>query len=414
LKILLTPIGSHGDVHPFVGLGLELQRRGHRVIVITNPHFQKLIARAGLEFVPLGVEDDYHTALADPDVWHPRRGFRLFLGYLVTLMRPLYERVLEQHEPGNTVVVKPSTALGARVAQDKLQIPMATVHLQPSGLRSVADPPLLPGVWLPAWAPAFVRRMIYWGGDRFMIAPVIEPPLNAFRAELGLAPVRFPFADWWNSPQRILALFPEWFAPMAADWPAQTRLCGFPLFDQGGMTDLPPELEAFLQAGDAPIVFTPGSAMRHGRAFFEAAVDACQRLQRRGLLLTVHPDHLPQILPETIRSFTYIPFSQVFPRVAAVVHHGGIGTTSQALAAGIPQLIMPMGFDQPDNAARLERLGVALSLAPHHFTAANVATQLQPLLLPAVRRRCQEIATRLANHRALEQSCELIEALAKE
>lgn len=412
MKILLTPIGSHGDVHPFVGLGLELKRRGHRVVVITNPHFQKLIERAGFEFVPLGVEEDYHNALANPDVWHPRRGFTLFLGYLVTLLRPLYQLVAEHYVPGEAVLVQPPTSMGARIAQEKLGIPAATIHLGPAGLRSLADPAVLPGVWLPSWAPNFMRRMVYWCGDRFMIAPVIDAPLNAFRAEVGLPPVHRPFAEWWNSPQRILALFPDWFAPMPADWPAHTRLCGFPLFDERGMAELPAELEAFLQAGEPPVIFTPGSAMRHGLPFFQAAVDACKRLNRRGLLLTVHADHVPANLPSTIRHFTYIPFSQVFPRSAAVVHHGGIGTTSQALAAGIPQLIMPMGFDQPDNAARLELLGVGRSLPPYRFTGTKVAGKLQELLQSEIRQRCQELSTRLTNQRALEQSCKLIEELA--
>src|SRR5205085_2067897 len=108
-----------------------------------------------------------------------------------------------------------------------------------------------------------------------------------------------------------------------------------------------------------------------------------------------HAAHVPASLPATVRHFAYVPFSQVFPRAAAVVHHGGIGTTAQALAAGIPQVIMPMGYDQPDNAERLVRLGVGAPLPPRRFTGARLAALLGKLLGPDVRERCRALAERL-------------------
>jgi rhamnosyltransferase subunit B len=156
-------------------------------------------------------------------------------------------------------------------------------------------------------------------------------------------------------------------------------------------------------------VFTPGSAMRHGQAFFQAALEACARLSCRGIFLTMHPEQLPAALPAGIRHFSYVPFSAVFPRCAAVVHHGGIGTTAQGLAAGVPQLIMPMGFDQPDNAARLEHLGVGAALAVKRFAGPNLAAALERLLRPPIRQRCQEIASRLQNQNTLAATCNWIE-----
>jgi rhamnosyltransferase subunit B len=340
LKVLLTPIGSHGDVHPFVGMGMELSRRGHRVIVITYEHFQPLVERAGLEFASLGTSEEFLAVANNPVVWEPIAGFKLLLGFFVKLLRPLYQLVAENYAPGETVVVAPPSALGARVAQEKLGVPLVTVHLAPSSLRSFIDPPVLPGPWLLRAMPVFMKRCVFWWADQYVVAPLVDGPLNEFRGELGFPGVKRPLADWWNSPQRILALFPEWFAARPADWPEQTRLCGFPLFDEKEITGLPADLEDFLQAGEPPVIFTPGSAMRHGKQFFQVAVEACERLKVRGLLLTLFPGHLPAKLPASIRHFTYVPFSQVFPRAAAVVHHGGIGTTGQGLAGGIPQLVM--------------------------------------------------------------------------
>jgi UDP:flavonoid glycosyltransferase YjiC (YdhE family) len=230
---------------------------------------------------------------------------------------------------------------------------------------------------------------------------------------LGLPPARGIMRDWWNSPQGIVGLFPDWFAPPQTDWPAGIRLTGFPLWDEHEVSNPPPGLEKFLASGSPPIVFTPGSAMMHGHAFFRAAIDACQILSRRGLLITKYAEQLPDRLPDGVAHFSFVPFSDVFPRAAAVVHHGGVGTCGQGLAAGVPQLIMPMSHDQPDNAARLERLGVGLELKPKHFQGAAVARQLGKLVDdPQVGERCRELATRMDAKAALTATCEQLESLA--
>jgi rhamnosyltransferase subunit B len=273
-------------------------------------------------------------------------------------------------------------------------------------------PLFIPNVWLPRWTPTLVKIAAHWLGDRRIAQPILGGTMNAVRAELGLPAMQWPLKDWWNSPQRIIAMFPDWFGAMGSDWPTQVRLCTFPLFDERGLVELPSDLAAFLNAGDPPIVFTPGSGMQHGQAFFRAAVEACQALGKRAILLTLHANHVPADLPDSIRHFAYIPFSQVFPRSAAVVHHGGIGTTAQGLAAGVPQLIMPMAYDQPDNADRLKQLGVGRDLPVKRFTAANVAAALCQLLRPEVRQRCQEVEARLVNQRPFERACALIEEVA--
>jgi UDP:flavonoid glycosyltransferase YjiC (YdhE family) len=187
---------------------------------------------------------------------------------------------------------------------------------------------------------------------------------------------------------------------------------GFPLFDDAGGQAPAEEVEAFLQAGEPPLVFMPGSLMQRAERFFAESVGACERLRRRGILLTRYPDQLPRRLPEGIRHFDYVPFSRLLPRAAAVVHHGGIGCVSQALGAGVPQLIHPMAYDQHDNAARLRRLGVGDGLAPDRYRADAVADRLQKLLdSPGVAERCGEIAGRLARARPLADAAQLIEAM---
>jgi UDP:flavonoid glycosyltransferase YjiC (YdhE family) len=247
--------------------------------------------------------------------------------------------------------------------------------------------------------------------ERMMIDPILARPLNKFRAELRLVPVKNILSEWCHSPQRVIGLFPDWYAPPQPDWPKQTVVTGFPLFDEKDVTPLPEKVEEFLNAGSAPIVFTPGSAMLHGQAFFAAGVAACRILKRRGILLTRHAEQVPANLPDGVIHAPYAPFSQLLPRSAALVHHGGIGSTAQAMSCGVPQLMMPMGFDQPDNAQRIKRLGVGDSLPPKKFKGQAVAAALGRLIESAtVADACKAVAAKFrAEPDAMGQTVEWIE-----
>jgi UDP:flavonoid glycosyltransferase YjiC (YdhE family) len=191
-------------------------------------------------------------------------------------------------------------------------------------------------------------------------------------------------------------MWPDWFAAPQPDWPEKAVCCGFPLYDERETAGLSDELASWLDAGGRPIAFTPGSLMLFGGRFFRAAVEACERLGRRGLLLTRHDEHIPADLPEGVRHERFAPFSGLLPRCCALVHHGGVGTLSQALAAGLPQVLMPMSHDQPDNAGRLRRLGVAGAIRPARFTGRRLARVLAGLLeAPEVSRQAGRIAGRV-------------------
>jgi UDP:flavonoid glycosyltransferase YjiC (YdhE family) len=229
LKALLIAIGSHGDVHPFVGLGLALRARGHDVTVMANGHFEPLVRRTGLAFIPAGTAEQYRELALRPDLWHPMKGFRLIMENTVQLLRPVYDAVANHHRPGESVVVASTLALGARVAQDKLAVPTATVHLQPATLRTLHETPRLPGSPLRPWQPRWLKRGLWRIADAAFIDPALAPGINAFRAELGLPPVRRVMDHWWNSPELVLCMFPEWYGRPQPDWPPQTRHVGFPL-----------------------------------------------------------------------------------------------------------------------------------------------------------------------------------------
>ncbi|MCL4729842.1 MAG: glycosyltransferase, partial [Planctomycetes bacterium] len=395
-------------------IGRALQARGNEVLLCTSGYYESMAGRAGLAFRAIGTAEDFRRVTADPDLWHPRRAFGAVVRHG---MEPGYARSLEiareLHAPGRTVLVAGTLGLAARNAAELLDAPLVSVHLAPSIFFSVDKPPRYPGMLWWRGMPRWLTRLQYWVADRMTDATVL-PGLNRFRAQHGLGPARRIVRRWWHAPARVIGLFPPWFAPPQPDWPPQVRLTGFPLYDEAGVQPLPDGLAGFLDAGDAPLVFTPGSAMAHGRKFFAQAVKACGLLGRRGILLSQFPETIPRDLPATVRHFSYVPFSRVFPRAAALVSHGGIGTTAQALRAGIPHLVMHMAHDQLDNAQRLVELGVGDSIAAARFTAPRAARKLAALLdSPDVAARCRELAARFEPDQWMQSTCEWIEQAAR-
>jgi len=413
VNIVFIPIGSAGDVYPFLGLAQVLARRGHSITVVTNPKFSALVEQQGFEFVPLGTAEDFDRISADPDMWNGFRAFKLIARWaMLNTMRPIYEEIESRYKPGETVVVSQVTAFGARLAQEKLGVPLACLHLQPSVFRSFYETPTLPPMLSGNGVPRWLKRAQFFLADKLVVDPLVLPELNAFRRELQLPPVSRPMKDWWYSPQRNIALFPEWFAPRQPDWPENTVLTGFPNWDPYQDEPLSSDTQKFLSSGSPPIVWTPGSAVQHAREFFVTAVETCLQLGRRGMLLTRHPDQLPPVLPTGVQHFDYVPLRTLMPLAAALVHHGGIGTTSQALAAGRPQLIMPMAHDQPDNAARVTRLGVGAAVPVKRFTGPVVSEVLGRLLKDSsVARACVDVFEKMQHQTPLDQAAGEVEAL---
>ena len=144
----------------------------------------------------------------------------------------------------------------------------------------------------------------------------LGPGINGFRKEVGLPPVKRIVAEWWHSPLGVIGLWPEFFAAPQIDWPRQTVLTGFPLWDEAGVTGISNEMEKFLSAGPPPVAFTPGSAMMHGEKFFENAIKACQMADVRGILLTRHTRHIPKNLPSNMAHFEYAPIQPAFAAAA--------------------------------------------------------------------------------------------------
>jgi len=412
MKVLLPTIGSAGDVHPIVALGIALERRGHRATILTNPLFEELIARQGLGFLPVGTIEDARATIADPDLWHPRKGFEVVARRaILPAMLEIY-RHIERHADAGTVVAASGIAFGARIAQERLGVPTATVHLQPSIIRSLIDQGMAGDMRLSASQPMWFKRAFFRLADWLLIDRALKGPVNDFRATLGLPPVDRLMWRWLHSSQLVIGFFPAWFAAPQADWPAATHLVGFPLWDSGDNADLPQDARDFLQSGEAPIVFTPGSAGATMHRYFAESVKAASELGRRSMLVTNFPDQVPQQLPPFVRTFGYLPFSDLLPHAALLVYHGGIGTLAQTIKAGIPHLVVPNGHDQFDNAWRIEQLGLGRSIPQTKYRADRVAGAVRAILAEGdARGRYRDYASRMDSDAALTRACQLIETL---
>jgi len=414
LNLLLCPVGTLGDWNPMLAIAMEAIQRGHRVTMIGNDAFADHATGIGADFVGVHGADRLEF-LKRPECLTYGGGYRYHLPVqCLEPMRPTYRALAERLEPGRTFVVAANWSFGARVAQEVLGIPTATIHTDPHTFHSARGiyrmpPPMIVSDWVFRW----YMRLQFWVGDRFFIDPLCRDELNAFRAEFGLPPIRRVMHEWWNSPDLVLGLFPEWWGEPQPEWPQQTRLVGFPVYDRSERRSLSDKTTRFLASGSKPIVFTPGNSNLHTIEYFAAAVEACRRLKRRGLLITSRNEEVPPELPTDVLHTPYEPFQPLLQQAAAVVHHAGTGSLAAALRAGVPQLSIPSNFNQPDAAARLERLQVGRTIGPAKVSADSLAGALGSLLAnPDVERRCRELAGRFGEpEEAARRSLDLIEGL---
>ncbi len=394
--ILLTPFGSAGDVFPFIWLGRRLRARGHRVILLTACLFEEAATKAGLEFVGLGAREEFESLQRDSRLWKPYQATKLVFSYAGRWASRFHEaicRLAEEIKP--SLMLSPLLAFGSRMARESLGVPLITVHLQPAVLISMHDTPvLLSGLPWISKLPRWLKRLIFSlpnPVDRFAL-----PEVRRSCERAGIIPPRSLFHEWWDSPDGVLMLWPEWFAGPQPDWPANFFQHTFPLEDLAAEQPLSAELAAFLAAGGPPVVFTPGSANVQAHRFFRAALGAVEKLGARAVFVTRDLSQLPPNLPRSVLAAEYAPFSQLVRHASVFAHHGGIGTLSQGLAAGVPQLLMPMAHDQPDNEHRLRRLGAGFGIVPGQFTADRVAAALQKLMTdPAIRSAAARCAERV-------------------
>jgi rhamnosyltransferase subunit B len=399
-RILITSWGSYGDVYPYVGLALALREQGHRPVLATAEFYRALIESLGLEFHPVGPRIDPNDRALIERVLDPVRGSDVLLkDILMPAVRSDYAALDAAARNADLIVTHPITFAAPIVAQARRLLWVSTV-LAPMSFFSATDVPVLApapflahlgrlGPWYGRMLASFARRTTYaW------MTPVFE-----LRRETGLPPGEHPLFEGQFSPTLTLALFSRVLAEPQPDWPANVCVTGFVFYN--GPEVLQPELDAFLNAGPPPVVFTLGtSAVAAAGRFYEESVDAVTRLGVRAVLLTggFEQNRPRRTLPAGVMLVDRAPHQLLFPRAAAIVHQGGAGTLAQSLRAGKPMLVVPHAHDQPDNAARVMRLGVARTVLPPKYRGARVAKELDRLLADTrIAVRAAEVASGVRN-----------------
>ena len=413
-RILITTFGSFGDLHPYMAIALELKARGHQLVMATSEIYREKITSEGLGFHPVRPD------LPPPEEAGPmiaklmdaRTGTEhLFTTLLMPTLRDSYEDLRVAVRGADLLVTHMITFAGPILAR-QTGIPWVSTILAPISFFSAHELPVLPGA--PALAafrhlpPATLQPLVRLAKRRVesWITPLYE-----LRAELGLPRGAHPVFEGQHSPELVLALFSSVLGAPQPDWPEHTRQTGFCFYDRKDEARVAPKLMEFLDSGEAPIVFTLGSsAVFDARNFYRDSAEAARRLGRRAVLLIGHEDNLPESLPAGVVAFDYAPFSEILPRAAAIVHQGGAGTTGQALRAGKPMLIMPYSHDQPDNGARVTRLGVGRTLPRHRYNATRAAAELGKLLNDAsYAAKAAEIGRRVQAEDGPKAACDAIE-----
>jgi rhamnosyltransferase subunit B len=412
--IIVVAFGSAGDVQPMLALADALRRRGHDVTLLAGGLHAAMAQRLGLRFVTIDTQERGTLTMVRPNAYQALSQLWHRIGQAADLACRFIDeqvRLADATSQPRPLLVGSSWAVGVRLAQERFGLPAATVHMSPSCILSSQQPPVFRDMRMPAWWPLPLRRWVWSSVEGVWLDPICKRQLDPLRKKLRLTPVRRVMSRWIHSPDLVLGLFPDWFCAPQPDWPANTHLTGFPLADQAEARPIDQALEGFLSAGAPPIVFTTGSAMRRADRYFSDAVQVCQRLGRRGLLLTRHTGQLPALAPFMMHQ-PYAPLSQVLPRACALVSHAGIGSASMALLAGVPQLLLPYAHDQFDNARWFAHLGVGTEL-PSNAGAGAIGDALQALLSsPQARHACAAAQARMREQGdAVLAACVRIEAL---
>ena len=413
-KILLATFGSLGDLHPLLALAIELHRRGHEISINTLEVYRERIDLLGFRFFPLrpDVDPEKDRELAR-EIMDAKGGTeKLLREILLPNVGLMYEDLMNA-VAGADVLISGEVVFAAASAVEKTKVKWITTSLAPASFLSPNDPFVPPTAqWLKhfRFLGAGFHSVIYALVHR-LVASWLEP-YKQFRREIGLNENHDPVFKGKFSNLLHLAMFSKVIGKPQPDWHSPTLQTGFCFYDgQNDLGKMPAGLTEFLDAGDAPIVFTLGSAaVMDARDFFEEGAKAAKILHRRAVLLYGIFNESPKFTDENIVAFDYAPYSLIFPKAACVVHQGGVGTTAQVLRAGVPHLIMPYSHDQPDNAARCERLGVGRIISRSKYTAATAARQLRELLdNPGYKTNAVEASKIIAAEQGTKTACDAIE-----
>lgn len=420
MRIVFSTFGTFGDVNPLIALALELKRRGHRPALAVPEMFRAKIEPLGIDFFPVRPDQDQTDKRLVALIYDKKKGTEYGLReFLFPALRQSYDDLLAvvEADGGADLLMTGELAYAGPIVAEKTGVPWASYVLAPFSFFSACDPPVLPPYPTLAKAQVVVPKLGHIV-NRFArhVTRRWPEPVYKLRGELGLDRGEDPIFDAKHSERLVLALFSRVLGEPQPDWPENTLITGFAFYDgDAGHSELPPELDQFLAAGSPPIVFTLGSAaVLNAGDFYQQSAEAAGQLNVRAVLLVGNdPENIPRApLPDNICIAKYAPYSKLFPRASVIVHQGGVGTTAQALRAGKPMIVMPYSHDQPDNARRVRRLGVAKVVQRRNYTTERAARMISDLLSNSrYAQRALEVQCEMDTENGVKTACNALEML---
>jgi rhamnosyltransferase subunit B len=388
-QILIVTKGTAGDVVPFLEIGAALRRRGNGVLLLTHSHYGSVAQQLELPFEPLDTPAQFGAFVNDGPLLDTPAGFLTFADRHIFPRVKAEVELLERHcrVPGAVVLTRHMSSFAASIVCERHTVPLATAFAsaaQASGFE----------LWI-----EFCRSML---SDR----------INGIRQAMELPDVT-DWRDWLTRSALFLACWPDWFSPATSSWPKNTRHIGFLHSDVAESGEVPARIERMLESSPAPVLITGGTSMwRLAQRFYSVSAAACQAIGRPAILVCRHDALVPLSLPSGVWHCRQLPFATVMPRVAAVIHHGGAGTMIRAAVSGTPQLVLPFGADRPENAARMQALGIGAYVGPGGWEPIHVS-QVLAALISSSSTRCAlaDLRGRISSRVGLEDACAAIEEL---
>ncbi|MBK9121900.1 MAG: glycosyltransferase family 1 protein [Chloroflexi bacterium] len=384
--LTLLAIGSRGDVQPIVALGRGLLDAGYRVRVVTLESFEPMVRGQGLDFFPIPGDAEALTRemMVNQMQGKGLRLLTMFRGIMRTFgaLASQYERTFASPDLRDSTAILsqlPGGLYGYDLAES-LGVPYIALSVIPQEITGAWPLALLP---MQASFGAWYNRLTYRLGQQLAWHP-FRRSINRFRRTLGLPPASF----WWGNMRRmscervpVVQGFSAHVIPQQPDWGSHVHTTGYWTLDEH---DWQPskELLAFLESGNAPVFIGFGSMpVADPQKTTALILDALARSGQRGVLHAGWANLGTAALPDTVFGLSYAPYAWLFPRMAAIVHHGGSGTTGLALRSGSPSLVIPFTADQPFWGRRTYALGVGPAPIPiATLTAENLAAAISVMV----------------------------------
>ena len=425
MRITILTIGTLGDVQPYVALGVDLQAAGHRVKIATHEMFRKLIETHDLEYSP--VTGNVKEAIQGGDVREKldkKRNTLAFFNAIRNAAEPLVEEALKQNiaacQNTDHVLVTPITLYMAFLICRKLDLPMTLCSVNPAGPTREYPNLMMPEI--PSWLPRSGKNL-YNAVSHLLVGKIawhVQRPLlnkawkNIFNESL---PVGEPVSKFFNKkPPLILNAYSEHVLPRPKDWIDCMQVTGYWYLKNQELFTAPKELTDFMNAGEPPVYIGFGSMnsskIKSGK-IMQIIAGALKLSGQRAVVLRDDPEKNILENHDAVYLTDHIPFDWLFPKMKAIVHHGGAGTCGDSFRSGVPTVLTPLISDQRFWAARVEQLGVGPKPIPWNgLTAQNLASSIKCAIQDKkMQQNAQELCQRINSEDGVLRAVELIDEL---